>query len=75
MGSGRQFSLVGDAELDEGAVGALDRVVPDIAAGPGSLEDVYRHHGLDADSVVRAALDLADLATSFLLAIKRLTLA
>ncbi|KAA9162639.1 pyruvate dehydrogenase [Amycolatopsis acidicola] len=24
----------------------------------GSLEDVYRHHGLDADSVVRAALDL-----------------
>ncbi|MER7690371.1 pyruvate dehydrogenase [Streptomyces sp. NPDC097610] len=26
----------------------------------GSLEDVYRHHGLDADSIVRAALDLAD---------------
>ncbi|WUR85963.1 hypothetical protein OG967_48075 [Streptomyces phaeochromogenes] len=24
----------------------------------GSLEDVYRHHGLDADSIVRAALDL-----------------
>ncbi|HET6501928.1 MAG TPA: pyruvate dehydrogenase, partial [Amycolatopsis sp.] len=26
----------------------------------GSLEDVYRHHGLDADSIVRAALDLTD---------------
>lgn len=26
----------------------------------GSLEDVYRHHGLDADSIVRAALDLAE---------------
>lgn len=26
----------------------------------GSLEDVYRHHGLDADSIVRAALDLID---------------
>ncbi|PXY28905.1 pyruvate dehydrogenase [Prauserella coralliicola] len=25
----------------------------------GSLEDVYRHHGLDTDSVVRAALDVA----------------
>ncbi|MGC7098379.1 transketolase-like TK C-terminal-containing protein [Amycolatopsis lurida] len=24
----------------------------------GSLEEVYRHHGLDADSVIRAALDL-----------------
>lgn len=24
----------------------------------GSLEDVYRHHGLDTDSIVRAALDL-----------------
>ncbi|WP_443061863.1 hypothetical protein OG381_03035 [Streptomyces sp. NBC_00490] len=24
----------------------------------GGLEDVYRHHGLDADSIVRAALDL-----------------
>jgi pyruvate dehydrogenase E1 component len=24
----------------------------------GSLEDVYRHHGLDADSVIRAALNL-----------------
>ncbi|SFK96556.1 transketolase-like TK C-terminal-containing protein [Amycolatopsis sacchari] len=24
----------------------------------GSLEDVYRHHGLDADSIVRAALDV-----------------
>lgn len=24
----------------------------------GSLEDVYRHHGVDADSIVRAALDL-----------------
>jgi pyruvate dehydrogenase E1 component len=24
----------------------------------GSLADVYRHHGLDADSIVRAALDL-----------------
>jgi pyruvate dehydrogenase E1 component len=26
----------------------------------GSIEDVYRHHGLDADSIVRAALDLTD---------------
>jgi pyruvate dehydrogenase E1 component len=25
----------------------------------GSIEDVYRHHGLDTDSIVRAALDLA----------------
>ncbi len=25
----------------------------------GDLDDVYRHHGIDADSVVRAALDLA----------------
>jgi len=24
----------------------------------GSLEDVYRHHGIDADSIVRAALDV-----------------
>jgi pyruvate dehydrogenase E1 component len=24
----------------------------------GSLEDVYRYHGLDADSIIRAALDL-----------------
>lgn len=24
----------------------------------GSLDEVYRHHGLDADSIVRAALDL-----------------
>ncbi|GAA3931203.1 pyruvate dehydrogenase [Actinomadura viridis] len=24
----------------------------------GSIEDVYRHHGIDADSIVRAALDL-----------------
>ncbi|GLW06405.1 pyruvate dehydrogenase E1 component [Microtetraspora sp. NBRC 13810] len=26
----------------------------------GSLEDVYRYHGIDADSIVRAALDLAE---------------
>ncbi|MCW2722403.1 MAG: hypothetical protein JWR81_6225 [Pseudonocardia sp.] len=26
----------------------------------GDLDDVYRHHGLDADSLVRAALDLTD---------------
>ncbi|QFU88432.1 pyruvate dehydrogenase [Amycolatopsis sp. YIM 10] len=26
----------------------------------GSLEEVYRHHGLDADSVIRAALDLTN---------------
>lgn len=26
----------------------------------GSLDDVYRHHGLDADSIVRAALDLTE---------------
>lgn len=26
----------------------------------GTLEDVYRHHSLDADSIVRAALDIAD---------------
>ncbi|MDT5348150.1 MAG: pyruvate dehydrogenase component [Mycobacterium sp.] len=25
----------------------------------GSLEDVYRYHGIDIDSIVRAALDLA----------------
>ncbi|MEV0399887.1 pyruvate dehydrogenase [Actinoallomurus sp. NPDC050550] len=25
----------------------------------GSLEDVYQHHGLDTDSIIRAALDLA----------------
>ena len=25
----------------------------------GSTEDVYRYHGIDADSIVRAALDLA----------------
>jgi pyruvate dehydrogenase E1 component len=24
----------------------------------GNLEDVYRHHGIDADSIVRAGLDL-----------------
>ena len=24
----------------------------------GSLDDVYRHHGIDTDSIVRAALDL-----------------
>ncbi|GAA4641427.1 pyruvate dehydrogenase [Gordonia humi] len=26
----------------------------------GSLDDVYRYHGIDADSIVRAALDLVD---------------
>ncbi|CND76670.1 transketolase [Mycobacterium tuberculosis] len=26
----------------------------------GAIEDVYRHHGLDADAIVRAGLDLAD---------------
>jgi len=26
----------------------------------GGIEDLYRHHGLDADSIVRAALDLVD---------------
>jgi pyruvate dehydrogenase E1 component len=26
----------------------------------GSLEDVYRHHGIDTDSIIRAALDLAE---------------
>ena len=26
----------------------------------GSLEDVYRYHGIDADSIVRAGLDVAD---------------
>ncbi|WP_436764260.1 transketolase-like TK C-terminal-containing protein [Streptosporangium sp. V21-05] len=26
----------------------------------GSLEDVYRHHGVDTDSIVRAALDLTE---------------
>ncbi|MGF6885170.1 pyruvate dehydrogenase E1 component [Nocardia sp. GAS34] len=26
----------------------------------GALEDVYRYHGIDADSIVRAALDLVD---------------
>ncbi|QUH02081.1 pyruvate dehydrogenase [Saccharopolyspora erythraea] len=38
--------------------------VPGIALGvtgfgqSGSLDDVYRHHGIDTDSIVRAALDL-----------------
>ncbi|HEY8478422.1 MAG TPA: pyruvate dehydrogenase [Spirillospora sp.] len=27
----------------------------------GSIEDVYRHHGIDADAIVRAALDLAEV--------------
>ncbi|MBB3666188.1 pyruvate dehydrogenase complex dehydrogenase (E1) component [Prauserella sediminis] len=26
----------------------------------GSLEDVYRYHGLDAESIVHAAVDLSD---------------
>jgi pyruvate dehydrogenase complex dehydrogenase (E1) component len=26
----------------------------------GSLEDVYRYHGIDADSIVRAGLDVTD---------------
>jgi pyruvate dehydrogenase E1 component len=26
----------------------------------GDLDDVYRYHGLDADSIVAAALDLVD---------------
>ncbi|MGY2060973.1 pyruvate dehydrogenase, partial [Nocardia gipuzkoensis] len=26
----------------------------------GSLEDVYRYHGLDADSIVRACLDVVE---------------
>ena len=26
----------------------------------GDLGEVYRHHGLDTDTIVRAALDLAD---------------
>jgi pyruvate dehydrogenase E1 component len=26
----------------------------------GSLDDVYRYHGLDTDSIVRAALDIAE---------------
>ena len=26
----------------------------------GSLDDVYRYHGIDTDSIVRAALDLTD---------------
>ncbi|GLY73910.1 transketolase-like TK C-terminal-containing protein [Actinoallomurus iriomotensis] len=26
----------------------------------GSLEDVYRHHGIDTDSIIRSALDLAE---------------
>lgn len=29
-------------------------------AQSGSLEDVYRYHGLDAGSIVRAALDLTE---------------
>ena len=38
--------------------------VPSVALGvsrfgqAGSLDDVYRYHGIDADSIVRAALDL-----------------
>lgn len=30
----------------------------------GSLDDVYRHHGIDSDSIVRAALDLVGAAGS-----------
>ncbi len=26
----------------------------------GNLEEVYRHHGIDVDGIVRAALDLVD---------------
>ena len=26
----------------------------------GTIEDVYRYHGIDADSIVRAALDAAN---------------
>jgi pyruvate dehydrogenase E1 component len=26
----------------------------------GTLDDVYRYHGIDTDSIVRAALDLTD---------------
>jgi len=26
----------------------------------GDLEDVYRYHGIDTDSIVRAALDLTE---------------
>ena len=26
----------------------------------GALEDVYRYHGIDTDSIVRAALDLTE---------------
>ena len=39
--------------------------VPAIALGvtefgqAGALEDVYRYHGIDTDSIVRAALDLS----------------
>jgi pyruvate dehydrogenase E1 component len=39
--------------------------VPSITLGvtrfgqSGSLEDVYRYHGIDADSIIRAGLDVA----------------
>jgi pyruvate dehydrogenase E1 component len=39
--------------------------VPSVALGvtrfgqAGSLEDVYRYHGIDTDSIVRAGLDAA----------------
>lgn len=36
---GRQYSLVGAAELDD-------------------INDVYKYHGIDADSIVRVALDV-----------------
>jgi pyruvate dehydrogenase E1 component len=38
--------------------------VPSVALGvtgfgqSGSLEDVYRHHGIDTDAIIRAALDV-----------------
>jgi pyruvate dehydrogenase E1 component len=28
----------------------------------GSIEDVYRYHGIDTDSIIRAALDLTNTA-------------
>ena len=41
----------------------------------GSLEDVYRYHGIDADSIVRAGLDVANPVLSGLLASRARALA
>ena len=65
VGKGRQFSLVGDAEPDEGAAPMLSvldghphmlALVPAINGAPGIQ---LGGHSIDTDSIVGAALDLA----------------